>query len=95
MISNMSAPQAKTKVTVGATSTTILALNRDRTHAWIQWDDTNTEKLYIGLGVPAVQDKGIYIAPGGHYEIGPHNMHTGAIYGICTSGAQTARITEA
>jgi len=95
MISNMSSPQAKTKVTVGNTTTAILALNRARTHAIIQWDDTNTEKLYIGLGVDAVQDKGIYIAPGGHYEIGPHNMHVGAVNGICTSGAQVARILEA
>jgi hypothetical protein len=95
MISNMSAPSAKPAITVGAISTAILAANRDRTHAYIQWDEDNTEPLYIGLGVAAVQDKGIAIYPGGHYEIGPHNMHTGAVNGICTSGAQTARVTEA
>ncbi len=95
MISNMSAPTAKTKVTVANTSTSVLAANTARTHAIIQWDEANTEPLFVGFGKPAVQDKGIAIQPGGHYEIGPHNMHTGAVFGICTSGGQTARIMEA
>lgn len=91
----MGGPSPKTAVTVAAASTLVLAANSHRSHAIIQADKGNTEPIYLGFGAAAVQEVGPAIEPGQHWTIDESCYFTGAIYAICASGGQTARIVEA
>ena len=79
------------KVTVGATTTEILAANGNREYALIQND--SDEVIYIAKGVAAVLNTGIRLnASGGSYEMSRllGNLSQGAVNGICTSGSKVA-----
>ena len=82
-------------VSVGATSTAILAANADRKYACIV--NISDEWVYLGLGEAAVADQGIPLAPNGmgKYEITPDNRFVGAVNGICASGSKTVTKVEA
>lgn len=74
-------------VSVGGTSTALLAINPNRRHAVIVNDDASVV-LYIALGAAAVAGSGIRLNPGGgSYLIDSTNLWTGAINGITAGGA--------
>lgn len=82
-----------TKVTIGATSTTVLAANTNRNFVDIVNDSDET--IYVALASAAVMNEGIpLIAHGGSFEINATNMFTGAIYAICSSGSKNLAVTE-
>jgi hypothetical protein len=71
-----------TSVTVGNTSTTVLAA------------DNNRRAIYISRSATAVMNKGIRLsANGGAYEINATNLYTGIITGICASGSKNLCIS--
>ena len=83
-----------TKVTVGSTSTLILAANSARGFATIVNDSDET--IYLGFGEAAVLNEGLRIASsGGGYEINSTNLFIGPIYGISTSGSKVVSVMEA
>ena len=77
-------------VSVGATSTTVLAANADRRYAIIVND--SDENIYLKLGSSAEMNKGIRInSAGGTFM---ENIYTGIITGICSSGSKNVTVTE-
>ena len=81
-------------VSVGSTSTLVLAHNTGRKYALLVND--SDEPIYLGLGTAAVMNKGIRInASGGAIEIDGPEPFRGVIYGICTSGSKNITIFEA
>lgn len=74
-------------VTVGATSTTILAANANRNFA--DFVNDSDEVIYLALGGAAVMNKGIRLnAAGGNFEINSTNIFLGAVYAICSTGSK-------
>mgnify|MGYP001591394677 CR=1 FL=1 len=81
-------------VSIGATTTVILAANNNRRFAHIM-NDSN-EVIYLGLGEAAVLNSGIRLnALGGSFTIDATNLFTGAVNGISTSGSKVATFVEA
>jgi len=80
-----------TAVSVGDTSTTILAANANRKYALIV-NDSDTV-IYLALGAAASVNSGIRLnANGGAYEINWTNLYKGAIYGIHAATGLTKRV---
>ena len=81
-------------VTVGSSSTEILAFNDQRGYATII-NDSN-EDVYLALEEAAVMNSGARLAAnGGTYEIGGGgDNYFGSVYGICTSGSKVVVVTE-
>lgn len=80
-------------VTVGNTTTVVLAANADRKSATMV--NASDEVIYLQLGAAAVSGEGIYLsASGGSFNIDKNNLFTGAINGICASGSKTLVVTE-
>lgn len=78
------------KVSVGNTSTSILASNASRKAAIIVNDSDET--IYLNLSATAVLNEGIRInANGGSHR---EEMYTGAITGISASGSKNVTVTE-
>ena len=85
-----SSASSNTKVSVGSTSTTVLAANANRRFAVIVND--SDEDIYLNLSGTAVINEGIRInANGGNYV---EDIYTGIITGICASGSKNVTITE-
>lgn len=82
-----------TGVTVGSSTTEVLASNPDRKSATIV--NASDEVVYLQLGAAAVSGEGIYLAAsGGAFNIDKNNLFTGAINGICASGGKVVTVTE-
>lgn len=84
-----------TAVSVGSSSTSVLASNAYRVYALLVND--SDEAIYVKLGAAAVLNQGVRINPGGgSLEISSKlgNLYTGAINGICTSGSKALLVTE-
>ena len=82
-----------TKVSVGSSTTVVLAANEARVNAVIVND--SDEIVYIGRGNAAVLNEGIRLnASGGSYEIDSTNLFRGAINGISTSGTKNVTVSE-
>ena len=80
-------------VTVGSSTTAILAVNPDRKSATIV--NASDEVVYLQLGAAAVSGEGIYLsAAGGAFNIDHTNLFTGVINGICASGSKVVTVTE-
>ena len=80
-------------VTVGSSSTAVLAANPDRKSATIV--NGSDEVVYLQLGATAVSGEGIYlVAAGGAFNIDHGNLFTGAINAICASGGKVVSVTE-
>jgi len=83
-------------VTVGATSTALVAANTARKYLCIS--NTSNELVYIHLGATAVQGKGIMLGIEGEandrYEITINNLYKGAISAICASGSKVVATEE-
>jgi len=80
-------------VTVGNTTTAVLAQNQKRRYLLLQ-NDSN-EVIYVAFGKPAVLNEGIRLAAsGGQFEmIGDSGIYGQAINGICTSGSKDLLVT--
>jgi len=82
-----------TAVTVGNTTTAILAAEPSRMHVVIVND--SDEAVYLAFGADAVLNSGVRLnASGGSYEMNPDNLYAGAINGICTSGQKVVTVVE-
>lgn len=84
-----------TVVTVGATTTQIVAANANRKYLLLIND--SDENIYLKLGAAGVINAGIRLnANGGSYEMFAivGNIYTGAINGICASGSKKLLVTE-
>lgn len=82
-------------VSVGNTTTAVLAANAYRTYVLLVND--SDEAIYIKMGAAAAMNTGIRInSGGGSLQIGAQfgNLYTGAINGICSSGSKTLLVTE-
>ena len=80
-------------VTVGNTTTSVLASNPDRKSATFVND--SDEAIYLQLGANAVLNEGIRLnAAGGSYTIDHNNLFTGAVNAICSSGSKNLVVTE-
>ena len=82
-------------ITVGNTTTAVIAANTDRVYALIVND--SAEEIYLAFGESAVMNTGVRINPnGGAYEMSAAfgNLYTGAINGICATGGMIACTVE-
>jgi hypothetical protein len=78
-------------VTVGNTSTLVLAADLKREHLLLIND--SDEIMYIAFGQPAVANTGIRLnANGGQFEM-VDTVYKQAIYGICASGNKKILVT--
>jgi len=83
-----------TKVSVAATSTTVLSHRSSRKYAVIVNDSNET--IYLGVGEAAVLNEGIRLnANGGAWEIKGGHPYQGVIYAISTSGSKNVTVFEA
>lgn len=82
-----------TKVSVGSSSTTVLASNSHRLFAVFVNDSDET--IYLSLSGTAVMNEGIRLnANGGAFEINITNLYTGIVKAICASGSKNLTVTE-
>jgi len=81
---------ASVGVSVGSTTTTVLAVNASR-HAAIIVNDSD-EAIYLKYGSGAELNKGIRLNAYGGSIV--ETMYTGIITGICTSGSKVVTVTE-
>ncbi len=80
-------------VTVKNSSTSVLAINKNRRLAIIVND--SDQVIYLALGGDAELNKGIRLnAGGGSLEINASQMFRGAINAICSSGGKRLCFTE-
>lgn len=83
-------------VTVGSSSTTLLAANANRKYAC--FSNTSDELVYIQLGGTAVQGKGIMLGIEGEandrYEITIDKLYKGIVTAICSSGSKVVATEE-
>lgn len=78
-----------TPVSIGSSTTPVLAANGNRVYALFVND--SDEVIYLRRGADAVLNRGIRLnASGGSYEMSGRfgNLYTGAINAICASGAK-------
>lgn len=80
-------------VTIGATSTTVMAANSGRLYAVLT--NNSNEDMWVSLGAAAVLNKGIKLMPNQSFEINGFKLFRGAVYAICTSGSKSMAIFEA
>lgn len=81
-------------VTVGTSSTLVLATSTGRTYAVIVNDSANV--VYLSLGHNATTTSGIRLnASGGSYEINNNNLFIGAINAVAPAGASVVTVTAA
>ena len=83
-------------VTVGATSTLVLAANTQRVFARLTND--STEPIYLMLGNAAKMNSGIRLEKSAltnnFWEINNTNLYNGSIYAICNSGSKVLLVME-
>jgi hypothetical protein len=75
---------------IGDSSTVLLSANVNRKYLMIINNSSN--RVWVSHSDTAVVGEGIYIEPGGHYEISALNLYTGSISAICNTG-ETANLT--
>ncbi len=90
MAGKTSASTTSGKVSVGSSSTQILAANTSRIAAIVVND--SDEDVYVNLSGTAVMNEGVLLtANGGSLR---EEAYTGEITGICTSGSKNVTVTE-
>ena len=65
-------------------SSVILEENTNRKYTMLINNGVN--RVWVGQGEVATAGEGIFIEPGGHYEITSNNTYTGALSVVCNSG---------
>ena len=85
---------AHSAVSVGTSTTEIVASNDDRRYVLLQ--NVGDDTVVLQFGVPAVAADGIYLYPGTTLEIKPvaGQLDTRAINGIALSGTQSIRVMK-
>lgn len=79
--------------TVAITNTVVVAVNTARKYLCLV--NSGSNPVFLGLGVAAVADKGVYLAPnGGSFEVNLDNLFVGAINGISVGGSSNVTIFE-
>ena len=82
-----------TKVTVGNTTTTILAANNARLGA--KFVNTSDEAITLSFGEDAVLTEGVVLsASGGAYTMDGNDLDPRVINGICASGGKVLSVVE-
>lgn len=82
-----------TSGTVGIVSSVLLNPNESRQSATITNDGVRA--VYLAFGSTATTNQGIRLnASGGAYEINMHNMYTGTVAAITTTGTVSCCIME-
>lgn len=80
-------------VSVGTSSTLVLAANSSRRYLFLVND--SDEAIYVSLGAAAVMNEGILLtAGGGALTLDTTSMYAGAIYAICLTGGKNLTICE-
>ena len=85
-----------TVVTIGATTTAVLAADTANTRSYVLLVNDSDEAIYIKCGAAAVMNDGIRInASGGSYEMSAAkgNLVHVAINAICASGSKKLLVT--
>lgn len=84
---------ANTKISVGSSDTTVLAVSATRQFAVFVND--SDEVIYLSLSATAVMNEGIRLnASGGAYEINQNNLYTGEVSAICASGTKNLTVSH-
>lgn len=85
---------AQTMVSVGTSSTSLLALNTARKYAFVE--NTTSIPAYVSIGTSATTSIGIYLGAFGSYEFSSllGNVDTRAINAISTSGSINIAVLE-
>ena len=84
------------QMSIGTSSTQLIATSTDRIYLRITNTDANYVCLSFDADKPAVDCEGIYLgASGGSYEITSDNLYKGAIQAIGNTAASSLTITEA
>ena len=79
--------------TLSVTQEQVLGSNPSRIYALLVND--GTEDIYLGMGIPAVANRGIRLnKTGGSYEINLMNPWQGEIYAVAGAGAPVLLIVE-
>lgn len=79
---------------VGNTSTEVIPANTARKYLVIV--NASDEAVYLGIGVAAESNKGVYLAAtGGSFEMITANLSPEIVYGICASGSKNVTVQEA
>jgi len=84
-----------TAVTIGSSTTAVLAANANRTYVLLVNDSDAV--VYVKLGAAAAMNAGVRLnANGGSYEMSYNigNLYTGAINGISAAGSKVLLVTE-
>jgi len=82
-----------TAVSIGNTSTLVLAANSGRRYAIFSND--SDEPIYLSLGAAAVLNTSLLLNDyGGLFEINSNNLFTGEVYAICSSGGKNLCVIE-
>ncbi len=89
-IKNLADSATNTKVSVGATSTSVLAANADRIEMVLVND--SDESIYLSLSDTAAMNEGILLTPSGSSYI--DDKYTGVVTAICTSGSKNLTVVE-
>ena len=80
-------------LSVGATTTVLLAENLDR--KWAIFVNDSNEAIYLAFGEAAVMNSGMRLnATGGTFEMTTFDCYQGAINAICTSGSKNLTVME-
>jgi len=81
-----------TSITVGATSTLVLAAGDD--YEEITLVNDSDETIYISVGTAAIMNKGIRLNANGGFKVWDYpQIPTEIIYAICTSGSKNLTLT--
>lgn len=81
------------KLPLSTTQQRVLGSNPARAYALLVND--GTDDIYLGMGIPAVANRGIRLNNGGgSYEINATNPFHGDIYAVATAGAPNLLIQE-
>lgn len=85
-------PSAPTFVTVGLTSTQVLAANASRTS--VRLVNTSTNNISLGFGAPAVLNSGMTLFPQGVYNMDEYDFYRGAINAIASGASSNLAVQE-
>lgn len=85
-------PGTPTQVSIGTTSSTLIAANPNRLYAHIV--NNSGQPIYIQYSVSAALNQGIKLPPGSFYTIESNNLWLGAINAIGVMAGQLIDILE-
>lgn len=91
-IEPVSVELAFSAVSVGATTTQIVAANSSR--KFIRLTNISDETQYFKFGASAVMSEGLTLTAGATFEMGPELIDVRVLNGICASGSKSVTVVE-